>query len=195
MSVTVKTITPAMAKKYLGENTRNRGVRENVVNKLAGAIERGEWRLTNDALTVNGDGTLLNGQHRLHAIIKADTPVEMLVLRGVESDTQDVMDTGARRNIADILKLRGESNHTLLAGSLRQLWFFEQGVPMGVHRPEPSPQQILGVLDRHPDIRGCLNTGNELVRYHIPGPPSIYVALRYLFGLVDEGTRTISSRS
>jgi hypothetical protein len=59
-------------------------------------------------------------------------------------------------------------------------------VPMGKTRPEPTPQQILGVLDRHPDIRECLASAQELVRYHVPGPPSIYAALRYLFGLVDE---------
>lgn len=179
-------ITPTVAKRYLGENTSNRNIRENVVNKLAGALERDEWFLSNDAITFNGNGTLLNGQHRLHAIIKANKPATMLVLHGVPSEAQSVMDTGARRNLADMLKLRGETNPNMLAGAIRQVWYFEQGLPLASNKPEPSPQQIMAALDRHGDIRGCLNSAHELVRYHIPGPPTVYAALRYLFGLVDE---------
>lgn len=71
-----KVVTPAMATKWLEEgNTHNRKVRDSVVMRYAADMKAGRWKQTHQGIAFNGDGTLLDGQHRLFAIIEADTEV------------------------------------------------------------------------------------------------------------------------
>ena len=71
MKVSVKTITPAQAKKLLERNTNNRPVSKPHVKFLCGVIRRGEWKLNGDAIRFNSE-RLVDGQHRLAACIETD---------------------------------------------------------------------------------------------------------------------------
>ena len=55
----------------------------------------------------------MDGQHRLAAMVEADLAVEMTVFTDVEPHTFDVLDTGKRRNAADVLAIEGEKSTTL----------------------------------------------------------------------------------
>jgi hypothetical protein len=105
MDLSVETITPEMAKKYLLFNTSNRALRKRIVSMYAREMRAGNWRLTHQGVAFNCDGTLLDGQHRLCAIVESGVTVQMLVARGVESRTQLVMDDHAKRNAGDALTL------------------------------------------------------------------------------------------
>lgn len=103
ITVAVEVITPSAAKKMLEGNTDNRKLRKFRVEQYADAIKRGMWDIQNDAITISKTGKLLNGQHRLTAIVAANTPVKCLVLRGVEDSTFASIDSGLSRNINDAL--------------------------------------------------------------------------------------------
>lgn len=103
ITVAVEVITPSAAKKMLEGNTDNRKLRKFRVEQYADAIKRGMWDIQNDAITISKTGKLLNGQHRLTAIVEANTPVKCLVLRGVEDSTFASIDSGLSRNINDAL--------------------------------------------------------------------------------------------
>lgn len=109
MSVTTKveTIGPARAKAYLEKNTSNRPLRKTRVAKYARAMSSGEWRVTNQGIGFNCDGSLLDGQHRLHAIIEAGVPVRMAVTRGLDRESMFGIDVGATRNVSDIARVAG----------------------------------------------------------------------------------------
>jgi hypothetical protein len=59
--------------------------------------------VTHQDIAFDSNGVLVDGQHRLAAIIEADLPVEMTVFTDVEPDNFDVLDTGEKRNAADVL--------------------------------------------------------------------------------------------
>ena len=66
-------ITPDMAKKILAHrNKNNRPIRYTHLEKLSEAIEKDEWKVTNQGIAFDADGNLIDGQHRLAAHI-ADT--------------------------------------------------------------------------------------------------------------------------
>jgi hypothetical protein len=98
-------VTPALAEEMLKRNTSNRNIRPNWVEYLARQIIVGGWKLTTDAVGIRKDGVLTNGQHRLLAVIKADIPAIMLVVRGIEADAYLVTDRGRSRSLNDVLKL------------------------------------------------------------------------------------------
>jgi hypothetical protein len=102
MNPQVQTITPEMAKVYLKKNTDNRNKRGWWVSGLAGMIKRGEWIPTHQGVAFSKSGNLIDGQHRLEAIVEANMPVEMIVTTGVRDDAYKVLDNGIKRTLADL---------------------------------------------------------------------------------------------
>lgn len=96
-------ITPEQAKHLLQGNTDNRPRRRGWVDYLAGCIERGEWMLTHQGIALAPNGRLLDGQHRLAAIVKANRPVSMLVTFDAPEATFAALDQLKPRSNADAL--------------------------------------------------------------------------------------------
>lgn len=99
----VVSVTPKIAQMYLLKNSKNRKIRKSVVSSFVGIIKRGEWKLTHQGIAISEDGFLLDGQHRLHAVIESGTPVLMNVSTGVDSSTFEAIDGGIKRTIGDRL--------------------------------------------------------------------------------------------
>ena len=120
--ITQEWIGPEEAKVILGGNTRNRRLRERtLVDSFARDMVNGNWRFTGDPIQIAPDGLLLNGQHRLHAIIRANVRLKFVVIRNVDPAAQDVMDTGGTRSPGDVLTLRGLASGKQLAAAAGQL--------------------------------------------------------------------------
>ena len=102
MKPQVMTITPSAAKAFLECNTDNRNKRGWWVNGLANMIKRGEWIPTHQGIAFAKSGKLIDGQHRLEAIVEANIPVEMLVVTDVRDDAYKVLDNGIKRTMADL---------------------------------------------------------------------------------------------
>lgn len=98
------TVTPEMAARFLEFNTGNRPLSRGWTTSLARSIINGEWKQTHQSIAFSGDianpARLLDGQHRLSAIVKAGRPVEVLVAWGVDEATFSVMDDNKTRNFA-----------------------------------------------------------------------------------------------
>jgi hypothetical protein len=107
IDVRVETITPRMAANYLTRNTMNRPLRGYWVSALAKAIEDGRWHVTHQGIAFNCDGSLLDGQHRLSAIVAANKPVKMLVTRQLERGAMLGIDQGRLRTATDIAPTLG----------------------------------------------------------------------------------------
>ncbi len=104
MKSVVETITPACAAEYLSRNhPKNRPLREFRVKKWVEEIKKGRWLVTHQGIAFDEEGKLVDGQHRLTAVISAGKEVKMMVTRGVDVSTFAVLDQGAQRSAADIL--------------------------------------------------------------------------------------------
>ena len=119
VTVRLEKISPAMADKYLGTQVHNRALRDQRVEYWVAIIGAGEWRVSNDAIAFDVGGHLINGQHRLTAVVVTGVTLEFIVARNLPTENQDIMDSGLTRATADALKLRGEVNVTALAAGLR----------------------------------------------------------------------------
>lgn len=109
IEATVEFITPTKAKELLTHNHVNRSVRERVVMAYRKDMEDGHWLMTGEPIQFSKAGNLLNGQHRLTALSHCTgiKGVNMFVVRGLPETAQLLMDQGAPRSIADMLKLEG----------------------------------------------------------------------------------------
>ena len=104
-------VTPIMAKVFLSNNSKNRIPKENRVTEYARQMLNGLWREdTGELLKFSDDGKLLDGQHRLRAVILANMAIYFHVATGLQESIFDVLDTGSVRNAADcfnIEKIKG----------------------------------------------------------------------------------------
>lgn len=115
------TITPEYASELLKFNTNNRNLRPNIVEKYAKRMRGGEWVLSNDAITISKGNVLLNGQHRLSAVVKSGVACPFLVFYGAEDKAYDIMDRPVVRSMGDVLFHRGRGNYTAQASTLTAL--------------------------------------------------------------------------
>jgi hypothetical protein len=100
-------ITPAKAREMLAENRGNRKLRPSRINFLKSEILEGRWFLNNDAVCFSTETPrrLLNGQHRLTAIIEANKAAMLLVVYNMDPAAFKTMDVGSKRNFHDLTGL------------------------------------------------------------------------------------------
>jgi hypothetical protein len=89
----LETITPKMAQTWLDASARwakehpgekNRPVSQRRVRRLAATIEAGEWQTTNQGIMLGRGNIVIDGQHRLTAIVEAGIACQAWVLRRSE---------------------------------------------------------------------------------------------------------------
>ncbi|MFF5422127.1 hypothetical protein, partial [Streptomyces misionensis] len=98
------------------------------------------------------DGIVLDGQHRLHAVVEADVDVMMVVVSDLPMEVQETMDTGSRRTTADVFGLRGKTNAQTLAAVLKRVWLWDQGDRKFAKNQSPTNAECAQLLDKHPEI-------------------------------------------
>ncbi|HEV2210835.1 MAG TPA: hypothetical protein VG167_18840 [Verrucomicrobiae bacterium] len=118
-------ITPEMAARWLKNNFRNRPIRWDTVKAYARDMLNGNWVPTHQGLAFNDQDALIDGQHRLHAIVMAKMTVRMMVTFGVpskidgkEMTTMDAVDRGATRSVGDQLTIQHGLKHGSITASV-----------------------------------------------------------------------------
>lgn len=117
-------VTPKIAKQWLESNRRNRRVRNATVAKYKAAMENGHWELIPDAIAFDETGTLINGQHRLLAVIASGTTQPFFVARGLSTNAFIHTDAPTVRSLADHLDLMGMSHYNARAAVAKRLAFY-----------------------------------------------------------------------
>jgi hypothetical protein len=112
MKITMETITPEIASEYLALNhAGNRKISKATVKKYAEDMSSGRFQTTHQGIAFNQNGELVDGQHRLSAIVASGVSLLMVVAHGVS--TSDVMglnvDIGMTRSSADIYGLSSKT--------------------------------------------------------------------------------------
>jgi hypothetical protein len=160
--VEIVQVTPAIAAEWLALNIHNRHPRRNVVMAYAADMGDGYWQFTGDPIRFDKDGRLIDGQHRLAAVIEADVTLPMLVIRGLDAAAQEAIDGGAKRMFADVLKLRGEVNSTNLAAVIRRVALWEAGARASERNVQATNAQMSVTLEKHPWLRDIVVPGKRV---------------------------------
>jgi hypothetical protein len=137
----VESITPELAVKYLDSMVSNRNLQMALVRRLARAISVGQWTLGQPIL-FDEHGQLMDGQHRLRAVILSGEAVDFVVLRGLEARVMAHIDIGKGRSLPDLLKMAGYNKNTAaLACIVRAIVCMERGAknPIQIHNTQPYP--------------------------------------------------------
>lgn len=116
---TLTYVSPAVAAEWLrSKPDYQRKLHPKHVEKLASAILAGEWRLNGATIVFNDKGELIDGQHRLAAIVEAGQGVSTLVVTGVPQELAVFHTLGdvRTRRLSDFLN--GKRNVTSIASCI-----------------------------------------------------------------------------
>lgn len=104
--------TPDYAHKVLKErNKHNRPFNYKYVSFLANQIINKTFKEHHQGIAFSKDGVLLDGQHRLAAIIEANIPVMLQVSYNVPDDSMIAIDDHLKRSVRDAINLHGNVAH------------------------------------------------------------------------------------
>lgn len=153
MRIIKEVISPAKAKKYLGSNiVNNRKHVEQHSDSIANDIIDGNWIVdTGDCIKFNTKGELIDGQHRLQAIIKSDTAVQLHVAYDVPEGAMPVLDTGKTRTFAHTLKMSDTPEYTRAGAIIKWVYLFDKGFPINKGTYKPTTSQLKKCFDKHPE--------------------------------------------
>ena len=188
----VMDITPELARAWLELNTGNyRIISKQVVKNYARAMAAGEWKLNAEAVKfddgLDNGGNLIDGQHRLCAVIESGVTIRSLVVWGVPVESADTLDNGKRRTTADTLRHQGKDHAALVAAAIIFLWQHEHGIPLGTTglQYRPIRSEILQYAEMHPDLNRYVPLGRQAALM-VGGTTSLFVALYYILSQISE---------
>ncbi|AEK10040.1 hypothetical protein FDH96_gp127 [Mycobacterium phage Rey] len=166
-------VSPALAQSWLEGNRNNRPLNTKHVQMLASAIQSGRFQFNGDTIRISKDGTLLDGQHRLNAIIESDATVPMLVVFGLDEDVVSTIDQGRPRSVVDILRMRGVhmTQHNVAIGAATILAVYTVALD---HVARGGRETIADYVERHVDELNEWATWGHRVSTESPLIPAQY---------------------
>lgn len=149
-------ITPEKATELLAANTCNRSISKDRLARYAGAMSRGEWVWNGDTIKVAHDGTLLDGQHRLLAVVKSGVTIETEMVVDLPRTVFDTIDQGQPRTYGQILAMLGVGKAKDVASIARCIYIYEKhGDPFYPTAQGPSAKQIENLVIEDGEIEYC----------------------------------------
>lgn len=104
-------VTPAMAEALLNSNTKNRPLTSGRVEEYAAEMRAGRFPFNGDTVRFDTEAKMLDGQHRLWAIIETDVTMRMLLVFGLDPECFDTIDIGKIRTGPDTVWNLGEDRY------------------------------------------------------------------------------------
>jgi hypothetical protein len=99
-------IDPETAMVWLRRNKLNRKVSQTAVARYARDMAAGNFPYTHQGIAFDKNGQLLDGQHRLHAIIQSGCTIPMQVTVNMPPEVRIAIDQGKSRTVADVATLK-----------------------------------------------------------------------------------------
>jgi hypothetical protein len=165
-STTIEKITPKLAEAYLATNIgHQRNVTMSHQFHLRQQMEKGQWIMTGEPIIFDNQGRLVDGQHRLRALIDANMEIEFVVIRGVLPESFMAMNRGKSRTSANVFAIHGTKNHTALASCVAGVLNYRRALAMEIKMKDGRTRQggslrtwvrasttdLISEYDNHPD--------------------------------------------
>ena len=186
----IEIITPEIAARYIKKNINgeyaNRRIKPANVAKICNIMINDEWYTDVNPIIFDSNGNMIDGQHRLLAIIKTGKSIRMAVKRGVNPESFKALDQNESRDAVDFADIERKDESKKAIPVFR--WLYNQQVcksPTSVPKIEKRLSEYdlqkwgyevhLGVIDSIKWVK--LNKGDGVI---IQDRVLIYLAYNFL---------------
>ncbi len=121
----------SLARDLLGRNVKNRPQKATAIQRYAEDMVGGRWKLTGEAIKLDKDGHLLDGQNRCQALLlacdiaKRPITIPIMLIWNVDPESQDAMDGNVRRSVGDQFAMRGVPKYAKMAAAVRLVAMYD----------------------------------------------------------------------
>lgn len=172
----VQDVTPEWAKRRLDETEAavlkgkmpQRKLRPHWVEKYARAMREGRWRTNGQSISLSLKNWIVDGQHRLAAVVKTGLTVRMVVALNVPVDSFATIDLGGR-TLSDVVDQeigRKGSRSRTLSTTIRLLHRYENRTMLEADRKkgQADPDELIEFLRNNMSIRDCFPMADRLAK-------------------------------
>ena len=160
MASRIVLLTPDIALNWLKRNSDNRSFSRDSARLLAAEMNHGYWRENGEAVIFDTNGILIDGQHRLQAVVNSGHEYRVPIITGIQSMARPTVDTGKKRSGAQNLQMAGEKNASVLAAVLT-LWkgYVAHDLRAMTHPASAAPERrttiprIMEDLEEYPELK------------------------------------------
>jgi len=191
--IIVRTIFPHEAESILEGQVKNRSLSKATVKRYAQMMSDGAWMLNGESI-VFADGQLIDGQHRLRAVIDSKVPLTAIWVEVGNKYAFRTLDQGKKRGNADVLSIAGYNNTNELAACLALIakidmdWYLI-GNGGGAKVTIPN-YEIEDYAKKYPGLKNSMLVMSKLHKM-LKVRKSVMIVLHYLLRRV-EGTQNIA---
>lgn len=178
-------ISAEMARRWIKLNLENnRQLNQERVNSYSRDMKAGKWRENGDSIKFAEDGSMIDGQHRLHACIQSGCGFWSLVAYGIKKEALLTIDRGQPRTRGQVLRLdSGLADQNAVAATLAWLFRFKDGIVMA--RATATDTEMAELLIEHPGIKESIAAARRVLHQFKAGSVSIVAICHYLFTRQD----------
>ena len=174
-------VTPRVAKIWLDTQVRNRPVMQSWVDTLAQFMVDGSWSETGEPIKFDVGGHLIDGQHRLCAIIKSGANMRLDVKVGLSPDAQFWMDSGKGRSNAQTVAMCGYTKSpSVLSATVHYVHnFMALGLTHEALRIPMTKKALVDFLEVHPRLADSVAFSNTMKNKKLV-PQAVTAAAHYI---------------
>lgn len=185
-------VTPELAASWLELNTNNRPLSPLTVKKYTLEMNAGTWRHpTGEALIFDNHNVIQQGQHRLHAVVQSGKTIQFWVMFNADPDDFQVIDSGKKRTIGDVMSMQGVKNQATVAATTRLLYLHMNVThsPHGSWDPKKiTRSEIINFHQRYEKIIERAVLEGERMRRTVRMSASQFAAVHSYVQIISEGT-------
>ncbi len=126
-------VTPKIANEWLISNMKNRRVSHTSVAKYSSMMKSGEWIDCIGSISFDESGALIDGQHRLLAVVESGVSSKFVVVKNVRKMARLVVDTGKVRTASDAIAISRPDIPTaeshVITGAVKMMIVYQSGHP------------------------------------------------------------------
>lgn len=180
-------VTPEIARQWLDRNLGNRPIAVATVNAYVDEMKKGRWKMTGDAIRFSSSGKLIDGQHRLSAVLKSGIGIRSVVMTGLEDSIFNVIDTGRGRGKSDVLSIEYSlpaSITKLLSTAAIIAYCYDHGFYS--FKSKISNEDLAEYVRAHPALIRAAQYVHENVPHESPAPKSVAASFFFFAAALDE---------
>lgn len=117
-------VTPQMAEEMLKHNIGNRPQSQTEIEYMASVMDAGKWVFNGDIIRFSQALKLVDGQHKLEAVILSGKPQRFHIQCGLSDEAFATIDTGRKRTAGDTLAVHGVANPNVAAAAIKAYIYF-----------------------------------------------------------------------
>lgn len=191
VTVKIELITVAKAQLILKRNKSNRPLNGENSNFISHAMKQNKFMFTGESIIIGKNGDLMDGQHRLDAVVLTGKEQYFVVVYGVDNDAFKHIDIGKNRSAGDVLSIQNIVNPNSFASIARFILNFNRGgIARAASKMSNKKMKITNseisdfVIKYHNSLQESRTYG--FVKENVLLPGNLLSAFHYIFKKIDE---------